>query len=251
MLPSYFREPVFLCAEQHLNHALIQPVSLDFATQQTAVPIGLSEFRIAATQYPIVFIGDNHPVPVIVTGLLSGGNLFIDQSGKWDSQHYCPAFLKQYPFYMLPQKGNETGILLADQASKSFSDKKYIQIKASADSLFTKQGDASEALMRVVALCAGVYHAKQQVTALGHAIKAAGVLVERNVQYSAEKNTQTISGMLMVDENALRSLPEATLIAWYKSGWIDALNMHLASQHNWEKLVHRHTQTSRNKAGGR
>lgn len=248
MLPTYYREPVFLCAVQHNNYYLSNPVSLDFAAQQTAVPIGLAEFRIAATQYPIVFIGQDNPMPVIVTGLVQGGNLFIDRNGNWDNQFYCPGYLKQYPFYLLPQENSDNGVMVADRASQYFSADSKAK---NALKLFKETGEASQTLLQITALCTGVYHERQRTDVFASDLKNAGVLVERNVRYPDRQSEQTLSGLLMIDESILQELPPATLMRWFKNGWTEAISLHLASQHNWKKLLLRYQATHRNKAGGR
>ncbi len=73
----------------------------DFCRSINALALSVSEFNIAARDYPIVFASADAGrtyAPFIVLGLADGQNLFVDAAGAWDVTTYVPAFVRRYPF---------------------------------------------------------------------------------------------------------------------------------------------------------
>ena len=59
----------------NVRSGLTSPKGYEFAKGAVAVPIGISEFPLAARHYPIVFDATDL-VPVVVLGVKGGTNLF-------------------------------------------------------------------------------------------------------------------------------------------------------------------------------
>ncbi|MBC7803859.1 MAG: SapC family protein [Candidatus Parcubacteria bacterium] len=73
-----------------------------FARAINSIPISYSEFALVAREYPIIFTpagSGQTVVPVAVLGMAAGENLY-DESGKWASAVYVPAYVRRYPFCM-------------------------------------------------------------------------------------------------------------------------------------------------------
>ena len=71
-----------------------------FAAGLHAIYITAQEFFRAATDYPIVFFSPEPGqwLPLALTGLTAGQNLFVDESGAWRPASYVPAYVRRYPF---------------------------------------------------------------------------------------------------------------------------------------------------------
>jgi hypothetical protein len=46
-----------------------------------------------------------------------------------------------------------------------------------------------------------------------------------------------LDGFQIVDEAAYLALPDATITAWHRRGWLSLVTLHLASQGNWLRLI--------------
>lgn len=115
-LPLY-NEVVALCGDRHRLLGLTGPMSFNFAAHATTIPLGVSEFAIAATCFPIVFAVNEHPMPLAVVGLRDGENLFVDDQGRWTGDNYVPGWLRRYPFIatsLTGYDGHPSQILRAD-----------------------------------------------------------------------------------------------------------------------------------------
>jgi hypothetical protein len=76
-----------------------------FCHALSAVPISAAEFPVAMRDYPIVFIRRTDDVgftSMVVLGMREGQNLFVMGDGKWDRRTYMPAYVRRYPFCLVP-----------------------------------------------------------------------------------------------------------------------------------------------------
>ena len=68
-----------------------------FATAH-AIPLTIDEFVHAQRYMPIVFSTGENPVPLALTGLNEGVNVFVDEDGKALQPFYVPAYVRRYPY---------------------------------------------------------------------------------------------------------------------------------------------------------
>lgn len=72
-----------------------------FVRTLNAMAISISEFAVAARDYPIVFSSTDQGrtfAPLVVLGLADRQNLFVDAEDCWVAGSYVPAFVRRYPF---------------------------------------------------------------------------------------------------------------------------------------------------------
>jgi hypothetical protein len=98
-LPLFYRDPIVLRAGQHHKSGLLEAKGFDFAWEAVGVPIGISEFALAARHYPIVFSAADF-LPLAILGVKLGTKLFIEPDGSWRWGHYVPGYIRRYPFIM-------------------------------------------------------------------------------------------------------------------------------------------------------
>ena len=103
-------------AERHGGLTLAAENSYAFAAEAIAIPLNAVEIGIAR-DYPIVFANAEPYMPLAVTGLKQGENLFVEKDGAWRAGAYVPAYVRRYPFALAKseQAGNFT--LCVDVAS--------------------------------------------------------------------------------------------------------------------------------------
>ena len=95
-LPLFYKSPMLLRSGPNVRSGLTGPKGYEFAKGAVAVPIGISEFPLAARHYPIVFDATDL-VPVVVLGVKGGANLFVEADGSWRSRHYVPGYIRPIP----------------------------------------------------------------------------------------------------------------------------------------------------------
>ena len=91
----------------------------EFARSINSVPIIAAEIPNAASEYPIVFTGDEENVmPVILMGFRDGENLHVDENSQWKAK-YIPAFIRRYPFIFSSSDTGKTFTLCIDESFSS------------------------------------------------------------------------------------------------------------------------------------
>lgn len=235
-LPPFYESPAILCADEHRNKALLPDQDFRFAAENTAIPLGVSEVALAVRHYPVVFAPGELPVPLAVTGLLTGGNLFIRfNDGGWRAGSYIPGYLKQYPFILGEQLDGDEAPLVLDTASPRVidagDDRRAIR-------LFDDDGRATQLIDEAIANCVAAHREQAGTIAFARALAESGLLTEGTARIGLpDGRTQTLQGFATVDSRAYRALPDRLLRQWLAAGWLDVIALHLASQHNWSVLV--------------
>lgn len=234
-IPEFYIKPNILCADSHRNMSIINKEDYRFSLKSTAVPLGKSEMAVAVRHYPIVFSPGEVPVPLAVTGLLTGGNLFVSAvDGGWKVGCHVPGYLRQYPF-ILGEDVQGSAPLVFDAASRRLVE---AGTNAGATRLFTEDGSSTRLTEDAIALCIAVQQEQADTTAFARALAEAGVLTEGSAHITLpDGSAQTIKGFATIDVRAYRALPDAFLRQWLAMGWLDAIALHLASQHNWSMLA--------------
>lgn len=235
VLPTFYKRPVVLCADAHRYSGLAPNPDLTFASASTAIPLGVGEFQQALRHYPIVFAEGDFPVPLAVTGLVKGGNLFVSPDGSWRSGAYMPGYVSRYPFILGTWVDAETAPLLVDEGCGWFVDARSHK---QARRLFQDDGNPTPLMEQTVSLCLSAYHEQARTVAFASALREAKILVAGQVRVGLpDGTTQTVQGFSTVDERAYRALPDGVLRRWFENHWLDALALQRASQQNWERLA--------------
>jgi hypothetical protein len=249
-LPFYQR-PVALCGDAHRYRGLVPGGAFGFASKTVAIPLGAGEFFPAARHYPIVFSPGNQPTPLVITGLFEGHNLFVDGRGDWRADHYVPGYLRRYPFLLggSAGAGPESAILVIDEACDRFADSRE---NRRVQRLFDDTGNTTALTQEAMSLCVAAYHEEARTAAFTRALHDAGLLVDSHVQFNTSSGQkQTVQGFRLVDNDAYRALPSATLSHWFSLGWLDAIALQIASQQNWNLLIaHHERMTADHRASG-
>ncbi len=111
----------------------------EFAAVNEVLPLTYSEFFVASSDYPIVFIkpgSTDEFMPVVLVGLERGKSLFAQHGGdvwRWDTNSYLPAYVRRHPFCMSTINGQagENDELLVCVEKDYVSDKaapQYVQM---------------------------------------------------------------------------------------------------------------------------
>ena len=117
-----YKQPEILTYESHGKLGITpSEQSFDFVKNERAIPLTMVEISSAQRHYPIVFSNVDNPVPMAVLGLPGGGNLFIDENGRWDPDCYVPSYLRCYPFAFAAQEDGSRALVL-DRAAETIQE---------------------------------------------------------------------------------------------------------------------------------
>ncbi|MCD2172299.1 SapC family protein [Rhizobium sp. C4] len=235
-LPLFYSRPVVLRFEEHRKKALKPAVGFGFSATANAVPLLTAEFAHAARHYPIVFNDTAHVNALAVLGLKEGQNLFTATDGFWRAGTYVPAYLRRYPFIATHVADEGAQLLAIDSASDRFID---LGASDDAEPLFDDQGGPSPMTAKAMAFCHAFHRDHLCDQGFGAALQDQGLLVEHHAEMQFSDNSRyMLNGFRIVDAEKFRAISDRDLLLnWHQRGWLAAINLHLASMHNWEALL--------------
>lgn len=211
-----------------------------FAVRLNAVFVTVVEFFAAARDYPIVFVSDpasGTALPVAVTGLLSGQNLFVDAQGHWRRGAYVPAYVRRYPFCTAQLA--ETG----DDPSRFLICVEEGALGSDAPALFRSDGSASEEWHRRETLVNEIESARLQTEGFARRLAELDLLAPFEAQVHPRQGEPLgLKGMQRVEEERLNRLPGETIKALMAEGALSRIYAHLISLDNFARLLDLHAE---------
>src|SRR4051794_32301554 len=151
-LPPLYRSLEGLSFERH-GRLRLRDAGFGMAAGATALPLAAEEFVVAARSLPIVFGAQPPHMPVVVTGLAPGSNLFVTPEGRWRPGTYVPAYLRRFPFFLLRvSETSEELVLCIDPQAAQLDE-------GMGEPLFTVEGRPTAALERALAFTRAVEEA--------------------------------------------------------------------------------------------
>lgn len=228
---ALFRAPELLDPVRHGALRIAPLRDFSIAARMHAVFVAATEIPEAALEYPIVFVqagdldAEGRPAvsPVALLGLAAGENLFVEGT-RWKAQ-YLPAFVRRYPFV------SSSGGTMIDTAWNGLS-------PLEGEPLFDAQGQPTAALDEALAFLAR-FDAEARRTR-GFCARLVELEVLQPMQADAtlpDGQTLTVEGFRVVDEERLRSLPDAVVLELHRSGMLMLMHLHRASLARMRQLV--------------
>ena len=116
-----------------------------FAATDALVPIVGAELARAAVSMPLAFSEQSGRATLVaLLSLVPGHNMFVGPGGRWLGGPYVPAWLRLYPFRMLPQQDTGELVLCVDEESGL-----VVERNAAGEEFFDREGNVSPALKPV------------------------------------------------------------------------------------------------------
>lgn len=230
VLPPGYRSLEALSAERH-GGLRLHGAGFGFAAALSAVPLAAEEFALAARWLPIVFGAQAPHMPVALTGLAAGRNLYVEADGSWRKGAYVPAWLRRYPFFLLrTAPGSENMALCIDPGAPQLGTE-------AGEPLFGPEGKPTPQLERALAFTRRVEEALLKTRAMTLGLAELGLLQPSVVQFQHHGKPFRIDGFFAVDRPALAALPPAKLAELRDRGWLEAVYAHLLSIGSMSELA--------------
>jgi hypothetical protein len=235
---SLYRNPVPLDAELH-RHKRLQPLTdYSIANSLHATYVGVDEFGQAALEYVIMFVdagndsaGRAQVTPAVLLGVKPGENLMVE--GKQWKANYIPAFIRRYPFWTTDTTDPNAASVLVDAGWPGFSDTEGEPLFDTAGVPTTVLREALEFINRfeAEALRAREFCARLVHLDVLRETKADAVL--------PDGKTLSVKGFYSIEEAALRSLPDTTVLDLHRSGALALMHAHLLSLAHLRPMIER------------
>lgn len=230
-LPPLYAALEPLVAERHRALRLKPKPGFAFAQGATAIPVAAEEFVAAARSMPLVFAAEAPHMPLAVTGLASGRNLFVEADGSWRLGAYIPAYLRRHPFMLVRAAPNSDQLVLCiDPNAPEFD-------QAEGEPLFTAEGQGTPATERALAFCRSMEEAGLRTRAMAQGLAELDLLKPAVLQFDLNGKPIRIDGFHAVDRAALQALPPEKLAELRDRGWLEAIYAHLLSLGGMQDLA--------------
>jgi hypothetical protein len=232
----YYEKPVLLNREKHRSRRIRPSSGFGFARNANSLYLAGVEFNEACKEYAIVFtrLAGGKVAPVVVLGLRTRENLFIDAQERWTAT-YVPAFVRRYPFVLAELPGQQMGVCI-DEAFAGLND-------TEGEALFDAKGANTQFLQNALDFLQRYQAEYLRTEAFCRKLEEAGLLTEMSARADlVDGRSFTVAGLMIIDEKKLAALSDAAALALFRTGELHLVSMHLLSLSNLQKLVERMSQ---------
>jgi SapC len=205
------------------------------AARQHLIPIVVSEFRKAATQYPIVFA--KHPetgrfAPYVLSGLGLEENLFW--TGTELDVAYVPLNVRRQPFYVGTSEASDapaTNVLCIDMESPCLDG-------SGEKRLVNADGSDSSYLQEILCILGELVAGKQMTEQFLAMLLALDLLAPILLDIVLDDGTPLqVQGLYGLDEDKFRQLDEQEIARLWRSGYLDLVYTVLIANGQIFKLI--------------
>jgi hypothetical protein len=230
-LPPLYRRPAVLDSQRHASYSLKEAAGYGFARTTHALPINLAEFPTASRFYPVVFAGEGEAtIPVVIMGVRTNQNLFVNETGEWVPGVYVPAYARRYPFIFMESQDKTKLGLCIDEASEAL-------VESDVRPLF-RAGKRTEVVERALEFCMAYQREYQMTRAFTDAIVEAGLLRDNQAEVRLKSGERfAVTGFKVIDEAKLNALPDEKFLDWRKRGFLAPIYCHFVSSLSWTSLI--------------
>lgn len=237
IIPQLHRQVTALDTRAHRNLTVRMPYQdWSHIAGLNAVFLTAAECLHAATDYPIVFVrvgqdeqGTADYATVGVLGLAQGENLYLE-AGQWRATHY-PAVMATYPFCIARGLGDRLAVCV-DMACSAVSD------GGEGQRLFDAQGELTPFTREVQAQLDTLETQVTNTREIARRLAKMNLLQERRFDVTlADGKTFSVDGFFTVDEERVRALSDADVLALNRDGLLALIHAHWVSLTHMRRLV--------------
>jgi hypothetical protein len=224
-LPLFYKNLQPLSSNLHAKyHARTSDVAPYFANAH-AIPLTVDEFIHAQRHMPIVFSTGETAVPLALTGLNEGVNVFVDDEGKAHQPFYVPAYVRRYPYVLARLRPDAQELSLCFDPTSDL-----VGEFDEGDALFEDE-KPTEQLNAILKFCEDFEVAGQRTAAFVKELQDMDLLIDGEVAIQPGDSAQPFiyRGFRMVDEAKFRDLHGDQLRKINQNGILPLVVAHLFS----------------------
>lgn len=207
---------VVLNSETHRNLCVQVDAAARYGDDRRFVPVVVSEFSLAVVHYPILLSKDADTGAFYCGAMLGfddGENLFLEEGRSV----YRPLNLQRGPFYTA---GSELAIDL-DHPRVGAVDGQL---------LFAENGAPTPYLASVIELMRELRPALERTKAFVDTLTKSKLIAPLSIDVAFDDGTKReVAGLYTIDQEALRALPDGTVLALFRSGYLQLIYLMIAS----------------------
>ena len=224
-LPLFYKNLQPLSSSQHAGYHARQSDKAPYFAGAHAIPLTIDEFIHAQRFMPIVFSTGESVVPLALTGLNEGVNVFVDEEGKALQPFYVPAYVRRYPYVLARLSAD------AQELSLCFDPESDLIGDFSEGTALFDGDKPTEHLNAVLKFCEDFEVAGQRTAAFVKELQGLDLLIdgEVSIQPSDSDKPFIYRGFRMVDEQKFRDLTGDQLRKINQNGILPLIVAHLFS----------------------
>ncbi len=234
----FYKNPQPLNPEQHAGlgvKKIDEPFS--FLRAAHAVPVTVTEFGMAATAYPIIFVGEEY-TPIAAMGVRQGENLFVRDDGQTDPDYYVPAFVRRYPFVFANDNSGDRLLLCIDREAPMVTNQPEVPL--------FENGEPSAFTQNAIEFCQEFERQRRATEDFVKIVRGMNLFEQKTVAFQPRDpqgnpigEQQKIADYWAIDENKLGELSPEQFAELRAKGALGAIYAHLLSLLNWQRIIQR------------
>lgn len=235
----FYETVVPLNDERHHNWSVEVGADYSYAQKTNSVPLTAVEFRHAASEYPIVFTGqDDNIIPVVVIGMRDHENLFVTQSNTWNAK-YIPAFVRRYPFVFASSEDGKTLTLCVDESYEGFNQEDR------GARLFDEDKKPTPYVENILKFLQEYQAQFERTQAFCRKLKELDLLEPMRADVTLESDEKlTLTGFLAVNRDKLKAVAGDELAKLAQTDELELIYLHLHSMNNFNQMKDRIVDTA-------
>jgi SapC len=205
-----------------------------FSGKVNSVPLMAVEFPHAASEYAIVFAGnETNLLPAVILGVRGNENLFLSKEKAWEAK-YIPAFVRRYPFVFSTSPDGQRLILCIDEAFAGFNR------EGRGQRLFGEDGKPSAYVENVLKFLQEYQAQFLRTQAFCAKVRELDVLEPMQAQVDlASGERMALSGFMAVSRSKLKAVSGDKLAELAQTDELELLYLHLQAMRNFLSLKDR------------
>jgi hypothetical protein len=228
-----YETAVPVSAQRHAD-SYVEGGGYGFSRNVNAVPLMAVEFPQAASEYAIVFAGDEEAVmPSVILGMRGQQNAFLNDADEWGAK-YVPAFIRRYPFVFSSTEDGQTMTLCIDEAFAGFNR------DGKGQALFGEDGKPTPYVDNVLKFLQEYQAQFQRTRTFCNKLRELELLEPMQATMSLQSGERlSLTGFLAINRDKLKALPAEKIAELIKTDELELVYLHLQSMRNFSGVQER------------
>lgn len=200
-----------------------------YTAEVNSVPLMAIEFPQAASEYVIVFTGNETEVTAaVILGVRGNENLFLDKDQHWDAR-YIPAFVRRYPFVF--SRSGDRFLLCIDEEFPGLNK------EGRGQGLFGEDGNPSPYTDNVLKFLQEFQTQFVRTQRFCTRLKELDLLEPMQAQVTVDDGRRmSLGGFMAINREKLKALPADKLAEMNQTDELELMFLHLHSMRNFQRL---------------